>query len=498
MSVHQIYRHSLALLTDLYQLTMACGYWKLGRIDEEAAFHLFFRTNAFGGGYTVAAGLAYVLDFLRDLRFEESDLAFLATLTGNDGRALFDEDFLAHLRDLDFRFDIDAVPEGTVVFPHQPLLRVTGPLLQCQLLETPLLDMINFQTLVATKASRVCAAADGDPVLEFGLRRAQGIDGALAASRAGYLGGCAATATVLAGKLFGLPLRGPHAHSWVMSFDDEREAFGEYARVMPNNCVFLVDTYDTLDGVRHAVEAGRRLREQGVEMIGIRLDSGDLAYLSIEARRILDEAGFASAAIVASNDLDEHIITSLKDQGAAVSMWGVGTKLATAYDQPALTGVYKLTALRRPGGPWRPKVKISEQTAKVSTPGVLQVRRYRRGRSFVADMTYDLDLGADGDRTIVDPADSTRQKRVPAGLAHEDLLVPVVREGRVVYEDPGIEETRARTQDQIRHLHPAVLRFMNPHEYPAGLERRLHELRTRLILEARGHPDAVREPVPGS
>ena len=498
MSVNKIYGHSLALLTDLYQLTMAHGYWKLGRIDEEAAFHLFFRTNAFGGGYTVAAGLAYVLDFLRDLRFEESDLGFLSTLTGNDGRALFDEGFLDHLRTLDFRFDMDAVPEGTVVFPHQPLLRVTGPLLQCQLLETPLLDMINFQTLVATKAARVCAAADGDPVLEFGLRRAQGIDGALAASRAAYVGGCAATSNVLAGKLFGIPLRGTHAHSWVMSFDDERRAFGEYARVMPNNCVFLVDTYDTLDGVRHAIEAGRRLRERGVEMIGVRLDSGDLAYLSIEARRMLDDAGFESAAIVASNDLDEHIIASLKDQGAAVNMWGVGTKLATAYDQPALTGVYKLTALRRPGEGWQPKVKISEQTAKVSTPGVLQVRRYFQGSAFVADMTYDLDLGIEDDLIIVDPADSTRLKRVPRGLESEDLLLPMVRDGQVIYEEPGIEDIRARARTQIRHLHPAVLRFMNPHEYPAGLERRLHELRTRLILEARGHGAAIAESAAGT
>ena len=494
MSVNQIYRHSLALLTDLYQLTMAHGYWKLGRLEEEAAFHLFFRTNAFGGGYTVAAGLAYVLDFLRKLRFEDSDLAFLATLRGNDGQALFDPAFLDHLRGLDFRFDIDAVPEGTVVFPHQPLLRVTGPLLQCQLLETPLLDMINFQTLVATKAARVCAAADGDPVLEFGLRRAQGIDGALAASRAAYIGGCAATSNVLAGKLFGIPLRGTHAHSWVMSFDDEREAFGAYARVMPNNCVFLVDTYDTLDGVRHAIAVGHRLRRRGVEMIGIRLDSGDLAYLSIEARRMLDEAGFGSAAIIASNDLDEHIISSLKDQGAAVNMWGVGTKLATAYDQPALTGVYKLTALRRPGRRWQPKVKVSEQTAKVSTPGVLQVRRFREEGAFVADMTYDRDLGIADDNTIVDPEDSTRQKRVPAGLAHEDLLVPVVRAGKVVYEEADIEAARARAQGQIQHLHPAVLRFMNPHEYPAGLERRLHELRTHLILEARGYGDPAPAP----
>ena len=272
------------------------------------------------------------------------------------------------------------MPEGTVVFPHQPMLRVIGPLLQCQLLETPLLDMLNFQTLIATKAARVCAAADGDPVLEFGLRRAQGIDGALAASRAAYIGGCSGTSNVLAGKLFGIPVRGTHAHSWVMAFPNELEAFEAYADVMPNNCVFLVDTYNTLEGVRTAAKVGADLARRGVTMIGIRLDSGDLAYLSIEARKILDAAGLESAAIVASNDLDEHIISSLKDQGAAINVWGVGTKLATGYDQPALNGVYKLTAIRKPGEDWQPKVKISEQTAKVSTPascrsGATEMRR---------------------------------------------------------------------------------------------------------------------------
>ena len=487
MTVDRIYRHSLALLTDLYQLTMANGYWKLGRTNEEAAFHLFFRNNAFGGGYTVAAGLAYVLDFIRGLRFCEDDLSYLATLRGNDGESLLDPQFLEHLRDLEFRFDIDAIPEGTLAFPHQPMLRVTGPLLQCQLLETPLLDMINFQTLIATKAARVCTAADGDPVLEFGLRRAQGIDGALAASRAAHIGGCAATSNVLAGKLFGIPVRGTHAHSWVMSFPGELAAFEAYARVMPNNCVFLVDTYDTLEGVRNAVQVARQLRSRGVEMMGIRLDSGDLAYLSVEARKILDEAGFGEAAIVASNDLDEHIIASLKDQGAAINMWGVGTKLATAYDQPALNGVYKLTAIRQPGDSWQPRVKISEQTAKVSTPGVLQVRRYRNGRRFEADMTYDESLGVAGDVVVVDPTDPTRRKSIAAGTSHEDLLVPVVRGGEVVYESPPIDAIRSRAREQLASLHPGVRRFMNPHEYPAGIERRLHDLRTRLILEARGH-----------
>ena len=243
------------------------------------------------------------------------------------------------------------IPEGTIVFPHEPLLRVHGPLLQAQLLETALLNIVNFQTLVATKAARVVLAARGEPVLEFGLRRAQGIDGALAASRAAYLGGCAATSNVLAGRLYGIPVRGTHAHSWVMCFDDELEAFRAYARAMPNNCVFLVDTYDTLDGVRHAIEVGQELRRQGHEMIGIRLDSGDLAWLSIEARRMLDEAGFPKATIVASNELDEQIIASLKDQGATIGVWGVGTRLVTAYDQPALGGVYKLAAIARRARP---------------------------------------------------------------------------------------------------------------------------------------------------
>ena len=365
------------LLTDLYQLTMAYGYWKNQVHEREAVFHLFFRKNPFNSGFSVACGLADVIEYLEAFHFDEDELAYLAGLTGNDGAALFNAEFLDYLRDLCFTCDLDAILEGTLVFPHEPLIRVRGPIIQCQLLETALLNIVNFQTLIATKAARVCHAAAPEPVLEFGLRRAQGIDGGLAASRAAHVGGCAATSNVLAGMRHGIPVKGTHAHSWVMSFDTEEEAFDAYADAMPNNCVFLVDTYDTLEGVRTAVRVGKRLREKGHELVGVRLDSGDLAYLSIEARKILDEGGFPKALIVASNDLDEHILTSIKQQGGQVGIWGVGTKLVTAYDQPAMGGVYKLGAIRGEGDAWRYCLKLSEQPVKVSNPGIQQVRRFR-------------------------------------------------------------------------------------------------------------------------
>ena len=484
-TLNQIYRHSLALLTDLYQLTMAYGYWKLGRAEQRAVFHLSFRRNPFNGGYSVACGLHDAIDLLSGLRFEADDLEYLATLRGNDGRPLFERGFLDYLRDLRFTCDVDAMPEGTAVFPHEPLVRVTGPILQAQIIETPLLNLLNFQTLIATKASRVATAARGDSVLEFGLRRAQGVDGALSASRAAYVGGVAATSNVLAGRLFGIPVRGTHAHSWVMSFDDEPESFDAYARALPNNCVFLVDTYDTLQGVRHAVEVGRKLRASGHEMVGIRLDSGDLAYLSIEARKILDEGGFPKAQIVASNDLDEQIITSLKEQGAKIAVWGVGTKLVTAYDQPALGGVYKLSAIQGDGGGWQYKVKLSEQTAKVSNPGVLQVRRFRSGSEFVADAIYNETAGVPDPCTIVDPMDLTRRKTIDRGTAYEDLLVPVFRAGRLVYAPPPLEQVRTRTAEQLAGFHAGVKRFLHPHQYPVGLEKGLSDLKTELVLKAR-------------
>lgn len=482
----EIYRTPLTLLTDLYQLTMAYGYWKTERSENEAVFHLFFRQNPFAGGYTVAAGLQYVVDYLQDFQFTPEDVGFLAGLTGNDGEPLFEPDFLSYLSDLRMECDIDAVPEGTVVFPHQPLVRVKGPILQCQILETALLNIVNFQTLIATKAARIVAATHGEPVLEFGLRRAQGIDGALAASRAAYIGGCAATSNVLAGKLFGIPVKGTHAHSWVMSFDDELSAFESYASAMPNNCVFLVDTYDTVEGVRNAIDVGVRLREKGYEMAGVRLDSGDLAYLSIEARQMLDEAGFPDAAIVASNDLDEGIIASLKDQGAKIAIWGVGTKLVTAYDQPALGGVYKLGALQNGSGDWEPKVKLSEQAIKTSTPGSLQVRRFRNGEGALADMIYNELAGEPTDAIMVDPLDPTRRRRTDTYETHYDLLVPVIRSGDVVYPAEDLAAIRERTKSQLNIFHAGVRRHANPHQYPVGLEEGLHELKTDLILQARG------------
>ncbi|MEQ8534691.1 MAG: nicotinate phosphoribosyltransferase, partial [Imperialibacter sp.] len=369
-----LYSASMALLTDLYQLTMAYGYWKSGKADQKAVFNLFFRNNPFGGGYTVACGLEYVVDYLNNFHFSKQDLNYLAETTGNDGQPLFEPAFLEYLANLKFTCDIEAVPEGTIVFPHEPMVRVTGSILQCQLIETPLLNLINFQTLVATKASRIYQAAGGDPVMEFGLRRAQGIDGALAASRSAFIGGCTSTSNVMAGKLFGIPVSGTHAHSWVMSFDSEQEAFETYAEAMPNNTVLLVDTYDTEEGIRQAIAVGKVMQAKGQQLMGIRIDSGDLAYFSQMAREMLDEAGLKHVKVVASNDLDENLIQSLKLQEAKIDVWGIGTKLVTAYDQPALGAVYKLSAIEN-NGKWEYKLKLSEQTVKMNNPGIQQVKR---------------------------------------------------------------------------------------------------------------------------
>jgi nicotinate phosphoribosyltransferase len=473
-----LYGRSLTLLTDLYQLSMAAAAWKSGIESREAAFHLVFRRAPFRSGFAIAAGLATALEYLRQFRFEPDDLAYLASLTTESGERMFEPDFLEHLRDLPVDIDVDAIPEGTAVFPQEPLMRVSGPIVPCMLLETPLLALINFETLIATKAARVCLAAQGEPVLEFGLRRAQGIDGAVTASRAAYVGGAAATSNVLAGKVLGIPVRGTHAHSWVMLFDSELEAFETYARAMPHNVVLLVDTYDSLQGIRHAIEAGRMLRSLGRELAGIRLDSGDLAWLSIEARKLLDAAGFEKTVIFASNELDEHVIESLKIQGAKITAWGVGTRLVTGGDESALGGVYKLTAVRERGGEWEPKIKLSEQSAKISIPGILQVRRFE---GFSGDQIHDV---ADAPSpTLVDMLDPTRRKTIDGG--YEDLLVPVVRKGKLVYQAPSLPESRARTQAQLASLHPAIKRFVNPHQYPVGLAPALHERRTRMILEAR-------------
>lgn len=484
-TLSELYGSSLALLTDLYQLTMGYSYWKSGTAEKEAVFHLFFRKAPFGNAFTVACGLRYTIDFLQNFRITDSDAAFLSTLRGADQKPLFSDKFLQHLKELRFQCDVDAVPEGTIVFPQEPMLRISGSLLECQLLETALLNLWNFQTLIATKSIRIREAAGSDKVVEFGARRAQGPDGALTASYAAYIGGCDSTSNVLAGKLFGIPVTGTHAHSWVMSFEDERTAYDTYAKCMPNNCIFLVDTYDTLDGVRHAMETGHRLREQGHQMQGIRLDSGDLAYLSIEARKLLDDGGFPNAVIVATNDLDENIISSLKLQGARIDVWGVGTKLITGYDQPALGGVYKLAAIRNPGEPWTYKIKLSEQSIKVSTPGLQQIRRFTADELYVGDAIFDLENTPEQACTIVDPFDMTRRKKMQSD-SFEDLLVPIFRRGELVYRMPDNQSIKKSVYDQLTKFHPSIRRLLNPHEYPVGLELSLQQLKTDLILKARG------------
>src|SRR5215469_10087842 len=397
-------RHGFtALTTDLYEVTMACGYFKAGVTDYQAVFHATFRENPFGGQFTVACGSATAIDFLRTFHFTDPEVDYLGSQRGNDGKPLFDSRFLDYLRGLQLTCDIDAIPEGTLVFPNEPLIRIIGPIIQCQLIETALLNIFNFPSLIATKAARVCQAAEDDPVIEFGLRRSQGVGGGLTAARAAYIGGCTGTSNLQAGQQFGIPVSGTQAHSWIMFFENEREAFQAYAEAMPNNCIFLVDTYDSIDGIRRAIETGSELRRQGHEMIGVRLDSGDGVALSNKARQMLDKAGFTNAKIVGSGDLDEYMIADLKHRGAKIDVWGVGTKLSTGQPDAAIGVIYKLGATRRPGGEWKYCVKLSEESAKTSVPGSLQVRRFHDpdGR-FMADAIYEIDHAVSDPCEIVD------------------------------------------------------------------------------------------------
>lgn len=464
---------------------MACGYWKAGVSDHEAAFHVTFRQNPFGGGFTVACGLATAIDFLRTFHFTETQIDYLASQNGNDSRPLFDSGFLDHLRRLRLSCDIDAMPEGTLVFPNEPLIRICGPIIQCQLLETALLNISNFQSLIATKAARVCLAAENDAVIEFGLRRSQGVDGGLSSARATYIGGCAGTSNLQAGQHYGIPVSGTQAHSWIMFFESESEAFEKYARAIPNNCVFLVDTYNSIDGVRRAIEVAKQLRKDRHEMIGVRLDSGDRVALSIEARKMLDAAGFPDAKIVCSGDLDEFAIADLKQRGAKIDVWGVGTKLATGQPDAAIGGIYKLGAIRRPGGEWQYRIKLSEESAKASVPGSLQVRRfYQPDERFMADAIYETDHGVPEPCEIVD-VETEDKTKIPRNTPYSDLLVPIFRAGQLVYEQPSIEESREHVRKQLSCAPPEILQLKDPHPYTIGLERSLHELRSSLISRAK-------------
>lgn len=471
--MHQTYS---PLLTDLYEFTMAYGYWKLKMHEQEATFHLLFRKNPFAGNYALNCGLASVVDYLQQWRFQADDLAYLGTLTTPHGEPLFPADFLTYLEKLSFTCDIDAIPEGTVIFPNAPLLRIQGPLLQCQLLETPLLNLLNFQTLIATKASRVCRAAAGEPVIEFGMRRAQGPDGAVSASRAAYIGGCSATSNTLAGKLFGIPVKGTHAHSWVTAFPNERDAFAAYANVLPFNGIYLVDTYNTITGVKNAIEIGNQLRKEGADLLGIRLDSGDMADLSIKARKLLDDAGFEKTEILASNSLDEYVISDLKQQGAKISLWGVGTHLATAYDQPALDGVYKLSALRDKQGQWEYKLKLSEQAVKISNPGRHQVRRFFSNDQAIIDVIYDLDLGIPEvpETAMLDSSPSIRLDDYDAFV---DLLEPVFRGGKLVAAQKSTREIRDEAIAEVTHFYQQ----QGDDPYPVALEKNLFDLKQALV-----------------
>ena len=476
------------MLTDLYQLTMAQGYWESGQGEMQACFHMYFRDYPFKGGFAVASGMAQLADLVDSFSFTDDDASYLASLDAPGGGKLFKPEFLERLRTFKLDVDIDAVAEGTVVFPHEPLVRVTGPIMDCQLIETALLNCVNFETLVATKAARVCLAAEA-PVAEFGLRRAQGPAGGVWASRAAVVGGCASTSNVLAGQMFGVPVSGTHAHSWVMSFSDELTAFRAYAAAFPNNCVLLVDTYDVEQGLRNAITVGLEMRERGDRLSGVRIDSGDLSWLAKMARSMLDEAGLDDCGIVLSNDLDEYAIQSIRDEGAQVTSWGVGTKLACAYDQPTLGGVYKLSATRAPGeDAWCDRLKISESVAKLTTPGVLDVRRYFHDDGRLAgDMVFDIHAGADEREIIVDPLDDLRQKRL-AGKRFETLLKPFARAGATVL-DVGLRDAlaaRDRARAGLATLDESQKRMLNPHTYPVGLEYGLFERRRDLVARLRG------------
>jgi nicotinate phosphoribosyltransferase len=478
-----------ALFADAYAFTAPYAFFKTARHETRASFYMFHRKSPFGSGYAIAAGLEYAVKWLQSYTLDDEDIRFLAEMPGNDGKPLFTSDYLDYLRGFRFKCDLDAAPEGSVVFPHEPMVRMEGTITECLLAETLILNVVNSQSLFATKASRMCEVARGEPVLEFGARRAQGVDGALSAARACYIGGVAGTSLVQAGKMFKIPVKGTHPHAFVMYFDSELEAFEAYARAMPNNAVFLVDTYDTLEGVKNAILACKVVHAAGKVPIGIRLDSGDLAYLSIEARKLLDEAGLPDMKIFASNDLDERLIESLKSQGAQIAVWGVGTKLSTSYDQPAFGGVWKMSAMQRPSGDWASRIKLSEQSVKTSIPGRLRVRRYLDANGgYAADMIYDVETFFEGvDYEIVDPVDPLRRKTIAKGTPFNFLLHPILRGGVLEKPLPQLDAIRRNREEQMARLHTGVLRLDNPHSYPVGIERSLHERRTQMALDGKKH-----------
>ncbi len=477
----------VALNTDLYELTMAQGFWESGLMDAQGCFNVFFRENPFKGGYAVAAGIGQIAELVENLRFDDQSIAYLEGIQAPGGGPLFKQGFLDYLRSFSMHVDVWAIPEGDLVFPREPMVRVQGTIIECQLLETALLNLVNFQTLVATKASRVVRAAEGHPVSDFGLRRAQGPDGGLAVARASYIGGCTSTSNVLAGKIYGIPVFGTHAHSWVMAFPTELEAFRAFAKSSPKNCSLLLDTYDVRQGIKNAIIVAKEMEAAGERLAAIRIDSGDLAKLSKQTRAAFDEAGLPYVKIAVSNDLEEYTIQSLFAQGAPIDSFGVGTKLATCDPQPSLGGVYKLSATRASDEEdWRPVMKLSEQVYKRTIPGIQQILRFEDASGCpVGDMIIN-EACDDGDRaTMVDIIDPVTVHRLGACTPRE-LMVPVVRGGRAVGEPESLEVARARCKDALMRLDPATKRFLNPQTYPVGLSRSLSDLRQRLVQEELG------------
>ena len=477
-------KRNRTLLTDLYELTMMQGYFHAKDANETVIFDAFYRTNPDGNGFAIAAGLEQVVEYIENLHFDKEDIDYLRT-TG-----LFGEDFLEYLADFKFTGDIYAIPEGTVVFPREPLVKVIAPIMQAQLVETAILNIINHQSLIATKTSRIVHAARGDGVMEFGLRRAQGPDAGIYGARAAMIAGCIGTSNVLCGQMFDVPVKGTHAHSWIMSFPDELTAFRTYARLYPTACILLVDTYDTLNsGIPHAIQVFKEMRAEGIPLTfyGIRMDSGDLAYLSKEAKKMLDAEGFTDAVISASNDLDETLITSLKNQGATINSWGVGTNLITSKDCPSFGGVYKLAAIQdAQSGEFIPKIKLSENSEKITNPGNKKIYRiYEKDTGKIkADLICLVDETYDENEPLVlfDPNEPWKKtKLLPGTYELRELMVHVFDHGNCIYHSPKVMDIRDYCQKELETLWEETRRLVNPHGVYVDLSQKLYDMKISLL-----------------
>jgi len=482
-------KRNLTLLTDLYQLTMMYGYYKQADKNETAVFDLFFRQNGIIT-YSIACGLEQAVDYVLNLKFGDEEIDYLRSL------GIFDEDFLNYLKSFRFTGDIYAVPEGTLVFPGEPILTVKAPVIEAQLIETALLNIINHQTLIASKAAKIRYAAKNDKVMEFGLRRAQGPDAGIYGARAAVIGGCNSTSNVLAGKMFDIPVSGTHAHSWVMNFKDEYTAFKEYAKVYPNNALLLVDTFDTLkSGVPNAIRVFKELREQGYEPLGIRLDSGDLAYLSKQAKKMMADAGFPNAKVCASGDLDEYSVNSLKQQGAEIEIWGIGTKLITSADMPALGGVYKLSAIIDKDGKETPKIKVSNNVAKITNPGIKNVYRVYDNKTGMAEADF-IYLRSEGDYDTTKPLKLTHQFDRWKSITFEDYTLKKLQQdiiigGKLVYKLPTLKEIKAYAEKELNSFWDEYKRLDNPHLYKVDLSDALFELKTTMLEKIRSKKNVM-------